>query len=75
MKYSTAQIVEMFNVTRSYLHQLRMGYMHSFKREGKKYSYKRKPKLIENKDWSFVRGNIVFKQSAINKLERIIKKP
>ena len=75
MKYSTAQITNMFDISRSYLHQLRMGYKHSFKRDGKKYSYNRKPKLIEGKDWDFKRGDIVFKQSAVNKLKKIIKKP
>jgi hypothetical protein len=75
MEYPTAKIVKMFNVTHSRLHQLRMGYKRKYTRGKKKFDYIKPPELIEGKDWDFVRGDIVFKQSAVNKLKKIIKKP
>jgi hypothetical protein len=75
MEYYTAQIEKMFNVTRSRLHQLRMGYRRKYTRGKKNYDYVKPPELIEGKDWYYKRMDIKFKQSAINKLKKIIKKP
>jgi hypothetical protein len=51
MEYSTAQIEKMFNVTRSRLHQLRMGYRRKYARGEKKFDYIKSPVLIKGKDW------------------------
>lgn len=60
---NTRELMTITGYTRSRLHQLRCGYK---QKKGKEYSYK--PLLIEGEDWRFERGEIIYFNSALEKI-------
>jgi hypothetical protein len=62
--YSTAEIMQSTSLSRSRLHQIRMGYID--KKKDKIYSVE--PYLIKGEDWDWQDGSIVYKESALKKI-------
>lgn len=60
MTYTTADILKATGLTRARLHQLRAGYTKDI------YTYK--PILIEGTDYYWEKGAVIYKESAIDKL-------
>jgi len=54
--YTTKDLTTLFGFSREYLRQIRGGW--------------HKVKLTENTDWQWVKGNIVYFQSAITKIKQ-----
>jgi hypothetical protein len=73
LEYTSKDIRTIFNLTTSRLHQLRSGYRQKSIKKGKEYFYDIPPVIIEGEDWNFVRGNIVYYKSAIDKLKKYSK--
>lgn len=62
---TTKELIILTGLSRQRLAQLRSGYI--AKRKNKDYTIK--PQLIQNVDWVWEQGNIIYNNSALEKLK------